>query len=613
MCKNIGGDDFTENQTMQSPDRMLSCYGIIENLGPDHSSISLKDLSVCDGLTWSNALFVSCRQPCSVQLNIELYARLARNNLQIIFANMAILNSTFFLQNFKLEFRNVTLEHVYFTDISRRSRELGQIVLEFSDSKLLMSDIILAKTSAVVLSITQSSASYLSVSLKTSSLFLSASKSSFSASHLNISAVATICVFDSVKIFNSILVPLTICGDKIFIKVDLVSVENSAGGMSVTKMSTGVLHSWLEANIFHSVFKNNAKIGSGGAVLITFVESEHSHGAHSVVDIKYSVFLGNTVKPTTGLSKGGALAILCENFQAAFALLQLLVSASLFVDNTASEGGGAIYSSQGHTNLVLQNSTFKMASVQSLVSHGLFVLSYSDTLIDNCEFATVGQQESASIVDLQLFNEQQSLQQLTARLSCPQWYSLTITNEKKSIPSTGGFLLKKISISCLSCSPSFYFPSDGHFHVSYNNKSTNLEVSSSTIVLKGSMECVKCPPGAECAGNMVKTKPNFWGHANKNFLTFYQCPLGYCCQGNAENPCNTYNSCSKNREGKLCGKCKANYSISIFSEKCVENYMCNAIWIWPLAVFAVHAWVHIQRFHCHNVCQNIISHFKISL
>ncbi len=586
LCSGFGGKHFKQNQTQESPDKMISCSGVIQNLGTEQSNIVSEETSICNVLTRAEQLSLMCKQKCTLQIEMEINVKTARNNLQIIFMNMTIMNSVFVLQNILVLFKNVTLEHVDFIDISPRPGELGQIVLEFSNCFIDNTRIKLNQTSGVSVLVDHSTGSNFHVNLSALSLFISATESSFSRSYFHLSADVIVTILYLVEFLNGIHSPLAIHGNKLFVDSNIVTIQNSAGGLVLVKKSSGMLDSWLEADIFHSVFINNTKFGSGGAVMILFVECDHSHSTYSIVEIKYSVFLSNTVKPTSALSKGGALAILHEKSQAECAELQVLVSGSIFADNTANEGGGAIYSSQGHTSLVLNNCTFKRTSVHSLVSSGIFVLSYSDTSIDNCEFTTTGGQESTSILDLQLFNEQQSLQELTATVSCPQWYSVTIFNEKKTIPSTGEDMLKKCSISCSSCPPSFYLPSDGNFVVSYNNKSTTVEANVKTFRSQSNMECLKCPPGAECPGNNVRAKPNFWGYKCNNILIFYQCPLGYCCQGNAESPCNKYDSCSRNREGLLCGKCKTKFAISIFSEKCIAEEYCKDSWIWPLAVSA---------------------------
>ncbi len=51
-----------------------------------------------------------------------------------------------------------------------------------------------------------------------------------------------------------------------------------------------------------------------------------------------------------------------------------------------------------------------------------------------------------------------------------------------------------------------------------------------------------------------------------------RCPAGYCCE---EAPCVGLESCSENREGVLCGRCKPNFAEALSTEKCMPNSDCH--------------------------------------
>ena len=53
-----------------------------------------------------------------------------------------------------------------------------------------------------------------------------------------------------------------------------------------------------------------------------------------------------------------------------------------------------------------------------------------------------------------------------------------------------------------------------------------------------------------------------------------RCPSDYCCQG--DETCKEIDSCSANRTGPLCGKCKGNWTESLFSPKCLLVDDCPA-------------------------------------
>ncbi len=95
-----------------------------------------------------------------------------------------------------------------------------------------------------------------------------------------------------------------------------------------------------------------------------------------------------------------------------------------------------------------------------------------------------------------------------------------------------------------------------------------------------------CPiPGGNCTHGL-KPLTGFWGpyNANNGTAGFIKCAPELCCTGN---DCKDNTSCNSqnNRAGILCTQCKTNYSESLFSETCVANERCNAIW--PLVVVPI--------------------------
>ena len=100
--------------------------------------------------------------------------------------------------------------------------------------------------------------------------------------------------------------------------------------------------------------------------------------------------------------------------------------------------------------------------------------------------------------------------------------------------------------------------------------------------------CLPCPYGAECFYT-ITSKPNFWGyliHDNVPALNFTRCPEGYCLSG-TQTPEGYVNSCNRNREGWLCGRCKSEYSETLFSTDCKRSEDCNDYWFWLLIVALV--------------------------
>ena len=86
--------------------------------------------------------------------------------------------------------------------------------------------------------------------------------------------------------------------------------------------------------------------------------------------------------------------------------------------------------------------------------------------------------------------------------------------------------------------------------------------------------CSSCPIGADCSYH-IKAFPNYWGYKDKfDVVSMIRCPNDYCCQG--DETCKEIDSCNANRTGPLCGRCKGNWTESLFSPKCLLVDDCPA-------------------------------------
>ena len=87
-------------------------------------------------------------------------------------------------------------------------------------------------------------------------------------------------------------------------------------------------------------------------------------------------------------------------------------------------------------------------------------------------------------------------------------------------------------------------------------------------------KCTPCPIGAKCHKG-TRSLPNYWGYKDQSEkITMIRCPNGYCCQN--DEMCNGIDSCNKHRTGPLCGKCKGNWTESLFSPECLLIQRCPA-------------------------------------
>ena len=91
-----------------------------------------------------------------------------------------------------------------------------------------------------------------------------------------------------------------------------------------------------------------------------------------------------------------------------------------------------------------------------------------------------------------------------------------------------------------------------------------------------------CPVGANCT-KTITVLPNCWGYNDhSNMVTMIRCPNGYCCQ--VDKTCKEIDSCNTSRTGPLCGKCRANWTESLFSPECLLIEICPAAEILVLYV-----------------------------
>ena len=100
------------------------------------------------------------------------------------------------------------------------------------------------------------------------------------------------------------------------------------------------------------------------------------------------------------------------------------------------------------------------------------------------------------------------------------------------------------------------------------------DVSNIVANVKLRLKCYPCPVGATCDKH-VQTLPNYWRFKDEiGVVTVIRCPTGYCCQNNQT--CTGLDSCNIHRTGLQSGKCKANWTKSLFSPECLLIEYCLA-------------------------------------
>ncbi|XP_078381631.1 uncharacterized protein LOC144664395 isoform X2 [Oculina patagonica] len=106
--------------------------------------------------------------------------------------------------------------------------------------------------------------------------------------------------------------------------------------------------------------------------------------------------------------------------------------------------------------------------------------------------------------------------------------------------------------------------------------------SSKGFTIRDNPKCLPCPTNGNCTSSL-SARHNFWGYPIGNKVHFKLCPQGYCCP--AVNQTCAYHSssylhsgCQGNRTGILCGRCKRDFSETLFTTNCLPVEDCTHWW-----------------------------------
>ncbi len=338
---------------------------------------------------------------------------------------------------------------------------------------------------------------------------------------------------------------------------------------------------------------NNSKEGSGAALHIFYFVPQ-VFTSQSLVTISNTNFMNN-VANQHGFSRsfGGAVFIGTDASEIALRGRQtvqtdLQVSACTFANNLASHGGGAVYSASEFVKINISGSVFRMQELVDKLPAAVFILASGSISIDTVSLIADAKNPTTSLVELEMSSGDSWIEQLDLSVACPPWQNLEILQDSSTSEIVGKTRLQQAILSCLTCPAPFFLNSDGQYIVSYlpsENQKVVIKDSLGTVFQKN---CIECPIGAECPGDNLLAKPNFWGIRSTSEVVFHQCPIEYCCQ---KKPCKSYNQCSGNRAGTLCGSCERGYSLSALSQSCIRTDNCTHHWLWFAAIIGICAYM----------------------
>ncbi len=333
--------------------------------------------------------------------------------------------------------------------------------------------------------------------------------------------------------------------------------------------------------ITETSFREALNDGDGGALFVK------TNVKNSTLYLVYVTFIGSKAVRSSSFDGGKGGAIFVDGTS-----LYMTLENCLFINNTSSEDGSALYTSQGVT-VLMKSSSIKFAMDGSIWQPLITI--YGKTEVSNIEIQLENNYPSFYTMDLTIFRIEHLFENSFMSVSCPPWhrhlseYRLAATYGSSDEANHTSSQVYNFIYMCGICTEGYYTTSVHRSVISYN-----MGTSVMYETPEAKLNCIHCPYGAFCTGNNVIPRPNFWGYWHKSKLIFQQCPAGFCCSGTETAPCKSFDSCAGNRTGILCGACQKGFTVSILTGECTPNNQCaRDQWFWmlvPLATLAYAMW-----------------------
>ena len=534
--------------------------------------------------TVHRSITLSCSEVCTITNAIQFLLPSDRKTLTIQWENVTFDTSIIRLQNIQMNFLRVQFK---FTTIFDEGKS-GDISLHFTRTKFLFGSLV-EFDDASTISCFVRECEFIDAGIIVTVPFLR-----FELKH-------TFCRKTQLKLksdmFLSALRNIQFVESDVQVitkkmNVDMMNSAVSSGGLALEKMDSDASSSWIAVSIMNCTFQNNSKsLKSRGAVEVLFHAPMISYPSRSFIKIINSTFINNSAlsQVSLGFSCGGAISI-----QSQFSLeynhcnmLNIEIESSYFGNNQAIEGGGSLCVSGKCLDTQISDCRFSVTDEVYDSEGGIFISSTSDISIEKSTFTVQAMQVSPTLIQLEMESHVAEIWHFDMMVQCPVWFEAQVMTQFNAPQLAKQIILRGITVSCTSCPPTLYIPTDGSFSLSYSeNEIVSLQGSNKKPTTH--LLCSQCPTGGVCPGDDLSSKPNFWGIWTEEGIVFYQCPPDYCCQ---KSPCSGYNQCSGNRAGTLCGTCQKGYSVSILSSNCVKSTKCDDQWFWILAVLAIVAYM----------------------
>ncbi len=545
---------------------------------------------------------VVCVSLCVLSTNFTFFSRYFHKNLHLTFHNVTFKNSDIVVQNIALAFFNVVFEDSSVSDMPPFPGEFGEIQLIFRTCFLEslagsgLTGIELHHTFTSLIQFQNSQLFNVKIIVRDStSVSFNSSHSRYFSTQLKF-VEASLCVF---SLFGDVFqgsytsttahTSLELSASRILAGMKFSTFRNSQGALSITKPDSGLLNSWMQIKVDTCDFLDNSKAGSGAAISVLYFIPQRRSSRQTFFEILNSNFSGNIAKQR-GFSRsfGGAVFLATEGEDKGTdktnRQVYMQVVGSSFIENLAEHGGGAIYSSSEFVFVEISDSIFRIQKQTENLLPGVFVYASGSCSIENTSLIVSNKAPTTSLLELEMNSHDNWIRRLDMSVLCPAWQQLKIIQEFSVSETTGEQRLQRALVSCVSCPSALYVNSDGQFSVSYTPPERQKLAIFDSAMQNFDQNCTQCPTGADCPGDSLLSKPNFWGVRSATGVVFLQCPVEYCCQ---QKPCESYDRCSGNRVGTLCGMCKDGFSLSVLSQNCVPTDDCGNNWFWFLSIISI--------------------------
>ena len=252
------------------------------------------------------------------------------------------------------------------------------------------------------------------------------------------------------------------------------------------------------------------------------------------------------------------------------------------------------------TRIQLVNVSFMCCADGNYVKNGSLIFTSYGTHIINVTFYDVSEKSKsvwpAAGLILDSSGSEHSVQ--GAKYTCPNkkiLFEMTSVAHQSNNNTAGdnSKLLGFLIVVCLPCTYPPYAVRNATFQISSSNNMTsdtcirenyeNIKCNKYGHSVNTTSPCKLCPFGADCSKGKIRSHPNFWGYTYNGSDMFQTCPLRYCCN-DIDIPCESYDTFTLHRQGRLRGECEPGYTESLMSRTCVPDEKCHDWWVWPIAI-----------------------------